>query len=137
MSRSDYSDDIDNWDLIRWRGQVASSIRGKRGQQLLKELAEALDAMPVKRLIANELKSEKGYCALGVVGEKRGINLDEIEPCDRETISKEFNISEQLAQEIAYQNDEMSASWNSPEERWKYMRGWVEDNLIKSKGETK
>ena len=42
MSRSGYSDSLENWDLIRWRGQVASAIRGKRGQQLLKELADAM-----------------------------------------------------------------------------------------------
>ena len=39
MSRSGYSDDLDNWDLIRWRGQVSSAIRGKRGQGFLRELA--------------------------------------------------------------------------------------------------
>lgn len=25
MSRSGYSDDVENWQLIRWRGQVASA----------------------------------------------------------------------------------------------------------------
>lgn len=133
MSRSGYSDDIDNWALIKWRGQVASSIRGKRGQKLLKELAEALDAMPVKRLIAHELKAEGSYCALGVVGEKRGINLEDLDPDDSETVAKEFDIAEQLAQEIVYQNDEASCSWNSPEERWVYMRKWVDEQLTKAK----
>lgn len=60
MSRSDYSEDLDMWDLIRWRGQVASAIRGKRGQKLLRDLAAALDAMPVKALIADELQTEDG-----------------------------------------------------------------------------
>lgn len=56
MSRSGYSEDCDNdWSLIRWRGAVKSAIRGKRGQALLKEMLEALDAMPVKRLIRGEL----------------------------------------------------------------------------------
>jgi hypothetical protein len=47
MSRSGYSDDHSEWDLIRWRGAVASAIRGKRGQAFLRELLVALDAMPV------------------------------------------------------------------------------------------
>lgn len=32
MSRSGYSEDLDMWDLIRWRGAVKSALRGKRGQ---------------------------------------------------------------------------------------------------------
>lgn len=32
MSRCGYSDDYDQWALIRWRGAVESAIRGKRGQ---------------------------------------------------------------------------------------------------------
>lgn len=48
MSRSGYSNDGEN--IAMWRGQVASAIRGKRGQAFLRELVEALDAMPEKRL---------------------------------------------------------------------------------------
>lgn len=60
MSRSGYNDDIDNWALIKWRGQVASAIRGKRGQKMLRDLLAALDAMPEKSLIVHELESESG-----------------------------------------------------------------------------
>ncbi len=132
MSRSGYSYDFDQWANIRWRGQVASAIRGKRGQQLLRELAEAMDAMPEKKLIAEELKMEGSYCALGVVGEKRKIDLDKIDPKDYETVAKEFNIAEQLAREIVYQNDEGVCRWQTPEERWKFMREWVEGQIIKA-----
>lgn len=57
MSRSGYSEDYDgdHWDLIRWRGAVASSIRGKRGQAFLREALAALDAMPEKKLITGDL----------------------------------------------------------------------------------
>jgi hypothetical protein len=57
MSRSGYSydDDDDNWSLIKYRGAVASAIRGKRGQALLRAVLAALDAMPEKRLIADDL----------------------------------------------------------------------------------
>ena len=56
MSRSGYSYDIeDNWSLIKCRGAVASAIRGKRGQALLRAMLVALDELPEKRLIAGEL----------------------------------------------------------------------------------
>ena len=45
MSRSGYSDDCDTWPLICWRGAVASALRGRRGQQFLIELRDALDAI--------------------------------------------------------------------------------------------
>lgn len=129
MSRSGYSDEMDsNWSYICWRGAVASSIKGKRGQLLLKDLAEAMDAMPEKRLITDELKDETGHCALGVVGAKRGINLEAIDPHDAEIVASEFDIAEPLAKEIVYLNDEECAH-KSPEERWQYMRNWVQENI--------
>lgn len=130
MSRSGYSDEESYpGQFAMWRGQVMSAIRGKRGQQLLRELAEALDAMPVKELISKELKTAGGsYCALGVVGAKRGIDLDAIDPEDYEQVAKEFNVAHQLAQEIEYENDE--GAWReTPAERWTRMRAWVEKHL--------
>jgi hypothetical protein len=56
VSRSGYVDDMcDEWALIRYRGAVASAIRGKRGQAFLREMLAALDAMPEKRLTAGAL----------------------------------------------------------------------------------
>jgi hypothetical protein len=73
MNRSGYDEDscLDQWSHIRWRGQVASAIRGKRGQTFLHELADALDAMPEKRLIAHELQEGANVCAIGSVGVQR------------------------------------------------------------------
>lgn len=132
MSRSGYSDDCDdNWQMIMWRGRVASSIRGKRGQKLLAELAEAMDSMPEKKLIKHELKCETGYCALGVVGAKRGISLDDLDPEDPDGVADAFDIAAPLAREIVFENDEQ-CSYMTPEERWKYMRTWVEQRLKRS-----
>lgn len=128
MSRSGYSNDFDNWSLIRWRGIVASSIRGKRGQKLLKDLANALDAMTDKKLIIEELKSEYGYCALGVVGEKRCLNLNELDPEDTESVADAFDVAEPLVREIVYLNDEVCVH-RTPEERWTFMREWVKSKL--------
>lgn len=74
MSRSGYSHDIDQWDLIRWRGAVAAAIRGKRGQAFLLEMWKAITALPEPKLIANELVEKDGaVCAMGAVGKQRGI----------------------------------------------------------------
>lgn len=146
MSRAGYSDDLDNWSMIKWRGMVASSIRGKRGQQLLRELAEAMDAMPVKELIAHELKSEDGrVCALGAVGEKRGVDVGHLDYHDPESLSKAFNVAECLAQEIEYVNDECGVGkeedgkWRreNPAERWQRVRKWVDENLKPSHGDSR
>jgi hypothetical protein len=116
MSRSGYSDDCENWDLIRWRGAVNSAIRGKRGQALLRELAEALDAMPVKELVAHEFEAAGQFCALGCVGARRGIDVSKLDPEDREGTAKAFGIAEALAAEVMYVNDEDYSYWG----RWDY-----------------
>lgn len=129
MSRSGYSDDCEQWSLIRWRGAVASSIRGKRGQAFLREMLAALDAMPDKRLIKDEL-AEPGHidlghwglhegpplvCALGSVGVARGLDMSEIDPEDRESVASAFGIPHALACEIMYENDEVAGGyWPQP-----------------------
>lgn len=133
MSRSGYNEDIDEWALIRWRGQVASSIRGKRGQKLISELAVALEAMPEKRLVREELKTTDGeVCALGAVGIARGITMDEIDPEDPSQVASAFDIAEQLAREIVYEND---LYWReSPEQRHSRMLKWARSHIIESPG---
>jgi hypothetical protein len=110
MSRSGYSDECDGWDLIRWRGAVNSAIKGKRGQAILKEMLAALDAMPIKRLGKDELVTADGdYCALGVVGNARGIDMESIDPEDSEWVAQTFGIAKALAKEIMWMNDEVTA----------------------------
>src|SRR5262245_23963732 len=115
MSRSGYSDDLDNWSQIKWRGQVASAIRGRRGQAFLRELADALDAMPVKRLIRDELRAAGEVCALGCIGAKRGVDLEGLDPENHEKLAEAFGIARQLVMEIEWVNDERD--WRpTPEE---------------------
>jgi hypothetical protein len=143
MSRSGFSEDADyesNWPYIIWRGRVASAMRGKRGQRLLLDLVEALDALPEKRLITEELIRETGeVCALGAVGLKRGVVMwslnpdpdadgydDEIEKA--EEVAAAFDVAPCLVREITYLNDE--AWWRiTPEERWRRMRAWAVSHL--------
>lgn len=130
MSRSGYVDDLDNWPMIKWRGQVASAIRRKRGQALLKDLVKALEALPDKALIAADLEDSGGsVCALGAVGKFRGMDmskLDPEEPCD---VAQAFNIAEPLAQEIAYENDEWSSN-ETPEQRCERMLKWARNKIL-------
>lgn len=124
MSRSGYSEDIDDqWSFIRWRGAVGSAIRGKRGQAFLREMLEALDAMPDKRLIAHELRWGGEVCAIGSVGAKRGIELEALDPEDYDAIAGVFGIAPALVQEIEYMNDD--GIWGAPERRWRFIRDWV------------
>ncbi|HDR9756466.1 TPA: hypothetical protein ACK3Q6_001657 [Burkholderia cepacia] len=138
MSRSGYSDDCENIEL--WRGAVTRAIRGKRGQALLRDLAAALDAMPEKRLITNELQAADGdFCTLGVLGHVRGLDLKSIDPEDREAVAAAFKIAPALAAEVVFENDERGYHWDhalgksvieTPEERWTRMRQWVAANLL-------
>jgi hypothetical protein len=131
VSRSGYNEDCDGWDLIRWRGAVNSAIKGKRGQQLLTEMATALDAMPVKKLISDELISKDGeVCALGAVAKYKSLPVDNIDPHDSAQVAGTFNIAEALAREIAFINDD--AYCVTPEYRWKVVRQWVNENIQQS-----
>lgn len=142
MSRSGYTDDIDD-DLAagRWRGQVASAIRGKRGQALLVDLLATLDAMPEKALVPHELETKDGeVCALGALGKVRGIDMSKLDPEEPEQVAAAFGIAPQLAQEIVYMNDEyLDSAWNdatkryddiAPELRWTRMRAWVASKIM-------
>lgn len=146
MSRSGYSDDIDdNWAWIRWRGYVASAIRGNRGQAFLHEMLAAMDALPEKKLITNDLETPEGaVCAIGSVGRARGIDMSELDPEDYEKVASTFGINAKLAQEIVYLNDEAFSGHDyvensttgkydwipiTPEKRFEKMRAWIASQI--------
>ena len=130
MNRSGYDDRCDGWELIRWRGAVNSAIRGKRGQAFLREMLDALDAMPVKRLIAHELEDHGDVCAMGAVGQQRGINMQSINAEERDDVAAAFGIAPALAAEIAFINDDDGYSGKTtPEQRWASVRAWVEGKI--------
>ena len=137
MGRSGYTDDCEQWALIRWRGAVASSMRGRKGQAFLVELLAALDAMPEKRLIAQSFSEEGSYCTLGVIGASRGVTMpvvvdeddEHMDPSEiRDDVCAALGIPDALAAEIMDTNDE--GGWNdTPEQRWSRMRRWVAGNI--------
>lgn len=131
MSRSGYTDDKDDpLELGRWRAQVKSAIRGKRGQKFLRELIAALDAMPVKELIADELITTEGeVCAIGAVCQMRGIDVSNVDYGSPEDVAAKVGIASQMVAEVEYENDE--GGWKETEEqRWQRMRRWAEANLV-------
>jgi hypothetical protein len=130
MSRSGYSDDLDTLDMGRWRGRVASAMRGKRGQQFLRDLLAALDAMPEKCLIAHELVADGEVCAIGSLGVKRGIDMSKLDPEEPDDVAAAFGIATPMAKEIVYMNDEEGRWDESPQDRWKRMRDWVSRQII-------
>ncbi len=131
MSRSGYSDDYDlgQWSFICWRGAVTSAIRGRRGQAFLREMLDAMDALPEPKLIAHELETADSVCAIGTVGRKRGIDMTGLDPEDSSTVAGKFGISDALAREIVYINDEAACYYphreETPEMRFFRVRKWV------------
>lgn len=133
MSRSGYSDECeDDWALICWRGAVTSALRGTRGQQFLRELANALDAMPEKVLIAESFHDTEdgGFCTLGTVGAARGIDMKDFIDLERNEVGEIFGIAPAMAAEIMFENDE-GGPWSgeTPNQRWQRMRNWVQSQI--------
>lgn len=152
MSRSGYNDDFEQWELIKYRGMVASATRGKRGQALLKDILIAMNGMPCKRLIADDLEQSDGaVCAIGAAGRLRGVDMSNLDPEDSESVAGKFNVADCLAREIVWENDESGwsgqyefvdgiDSWGrrrqyrrmrkeTPEERFIRMRKWVRSQI--------
>jgi hypothetical protein len=137
MSRSGYTDDCyDDLAIGRWRGAVKKSIEGKRGQALLKELLIALDETPDKKLYRGNFQlADGGFCTLGVLGNKRGIKMDDLidddfdgTGCDTHLAAERFGIANAMLCEIMFMNDDARdypENENGAESRWLDMRDWV------------
>ena len=145
MSRSGYSDDYDDEHgaLAMWRGRISSATRGKRGQKFFRDLVAALDAMPEKRLIANNLEDDDtgAVCALGCLAKAKGAALDPDDTTDYDKLGVTFNIAPCLSQEVMFMNDEAGPradtyttagfrrGGETPEQRWTRMRRWAVEQL--------
>jgi hypothetical protein len=97
MSRSGYTDDCEQNLLNIYRANVDRAIAGKRGQAFLREMAAALDAMPVKELVAGEIvRDSEHVCALGSVALARGMDVSNLDPADPDTVANVFGITRML-----------------------------------------
>lgn len=140
MSRSGYSYDYDEEiPVALYRQAVRRAATGYRGQHLLRQLRDALDAMPRKRLITAAIRDESGeVCALGAL-DPHAPAYDPDDGDDWEyaqDLAKHFRIAHALAAEIVYQNDE-AAEWQTPketpEQRWTRMRAWVDEQIMRER----
>jgi hypothetical protein len=151
MSRSGYIDDGDQREVAMWRGWVESAFRSYAGRAFLREMIEALDAMPVKELIAEAIvEGDGGVCALGSVARRRGeMTIAELplDPTDSAAVAAAFRLSEYIVRETAYENDEVRPQMQpiygplkpglpayfrpeeTPAQRWQRMRAWAQDRL--------
>ena len=142
MSRHGFTDYYDfeddpNLAMGRWAGRVKSALRGQRGQDFLRRLIAALDAMQVKELHPNNLAGDC-VCAMGALARAETILTrdlqDELDDPDgdhewaTEVMGDRLNIAPSLAREVAYENDE--GAWDeTPAQRWARMRCWAAKRL--------
>ena len=145
MSRSEYSNDCDIWDLIRWRGAVTSALRGKRGQAFLREMETALLELPKKELVEGDFANQNGVCALGSVALRRKVKSgvtheeamkqivkewpQESEECG-DIASSRLGIARAMAKEIMFLNDDdFFYSREKPQARYERILKWVRDKI--------
>ena len=132
MNRSGYTDDCDEDEADEWRRKVADAIASPQGQAFLRELATALDALPDKWLIEEQLVDEEGdYCAIGAVCRARGIDTEGMDGDGMECVAERLGVPWPLAAEIVNENDGFR---ETPAARWQRMRKWVERHITQETG---
>ena len=102
---------------------------------MLRDLATALDAMPVKELASGTWAEIDGpACALGVLGRARGLEsemsaLDPDNDQSAEKVAQMLRISPTLARLIVWENDEGLYLNETPAMRWQRIRKWVDRHI--------
>lgn len=147
MSRSCYSDDFGDefpGQIHLFRANVERSLRSAHGQARLRELRDALLAMPVKELHADIfVADDRQACALGAwalartqgdVGAARAMVANPHADLEDTDIAKElalYHWPRLVVLETVYQNDE-GAGWRAedPTRRYQRMLEWVEAQLV-------
>jgi hypothetical protein len=155
MSRfndSDYDEWFPNQGAMWW-ANVARALKGRKGQQALRELREAMLGLPQRRLISSRLATEEGeVCAVGALALKRRVDRGE----RREEVLKEMadlivldedgwdpggdgdlrtaesgvkvGLTFSLAWHLGQINDDFCEE--TPEQRFERVLAWVEKQLI-------
>lgn len=83
MSRFPEGDEYDPLAQGRWEANVVRSIKGRKGQKALRDLRDALLAMPEKRLIRDDFATPDGeVCAVGAAvayqrAQAKGVTITE------------------------------------------------------------
>lgn len=128
VNRSGY-DACDEDVAAEWFCDVADAIASPEGQAFLRELADALDALPAKRLIDRVLINDDGdCCAIGAICKSRGISTGGIDN-DMGCVAERLGAPWPLVAEIIDQNDGYHNAM--PDARWHRMRRWVDKKIRK------
>lgn len=133
-----------------WQANCLRSLKGKAGQAALRELEQALLALPEKRLIANELQNAEGeVCAVGALAKYKGVTETQADPdCDMEDVGVELGMPRLVAWKVVALNDiEIDGDYVTaegptrygyplrqfvpvtPEERYERVLAWVRGQL--------
>jgi hypothetical protein len=120
-------------------GALRSAIRGRRGQQFLRDLVSALDALPEPELSAGALEDKETgcCCAFGAVRRHRGAESAPLgfhpmeEDVTPDRLTEPFDVSPTLAWAVVSANEGWCSS-NSPQarrQRFRDVRRWAAAKL--------
>lgn len=132
-----------------WQANLERHMKGAKGQAVLRELRDALLALPEKKLIRDRLADEQGHvCTVGALAAHRGKPLAELaelvkpDPkwgdydeweCEERTmqLGREIGLKEVMAVTLAARNDDvwMSPSNETDEQRYERVLAWVESKI--------
>jgi len=154
---SDYDEQFPGqWWL--WEANLQRNFSGKAGQRSLRELRDALLALPEKKLIETRLADEHGHvCALGALAVQqrvaRGEPRDKVLAAmaaesaaddgyvdtweaEQQTLAeaKACGVKVPMAVTVAWENDFGPSSKETPEERYVRVLAWVEKRIAPSAG---
>lgn len=133
-----------------WQHNLWAALKGKRGQAALREVRDALLALPDKRLIAgaacevkwddNDRPEKAEFCLIGAYafhkrvkgGEAPEKVIEELAAIESEwetqDAGRKVGLVGTLAWELAYRNDEEYAGL-TPEQRYAETLTWVESQI--------
>ena len=125
-----------------YRANVERSIHSKAGQARLRELREALLALPAKALeadiFAEGTREQPRVCALGAWAlHKHGGDVDAAhamvprdgDDCETQQALKAHGWPKLVVFEAIYMNDEGSYRVQTPAQRYDYIMRWLDENL--------
>lgn len=149
MSRFDegYDEDFQNQAAL-YQANTRRALKGRKGQAFLKEMEEALVALPMKKLIEGRICEAGQVCAMGAFALKRRRDagadikaaLDWLEAEDpgegdaTETAlfsKKHFGVMECLSFEMAWVNDDDNGVKQADEDRYERVLKWVRSRIKK------
>lgn len=141
-----------------WQHNAEMALKGKRGQQALRDMKAALGALPKRELIEGNLIEVKrdeddldkivgfeGVCAVGAYALYKGQTPEQLRGWNRyysggddegdcwstSEAGKAAGLTYTLAWELSQRNDETYSDL-TPSARWWAMYGWVCSELMKA-----